>query len=132
MKKTEIRQFVLNKFGCKCAYCGQPIDLKSLQVDHVVSRYNFIDSILDKSVMPIFLQHLTLNDVNHIDNLFPACRYCNKHKDTFTIEGFRKEISMQVERANLYSANYRAAKRFGLIAETPKPIVFYFENFNNK
>jgi hypothetical protein len=57
----------------------------------------------------------------------PACRICNKWKGAFDFELFRKEVSEQVKRLNDYSSNYRMAKKYGLIQETEKPIVFYFE-----
>ena len=32
-----LREKVLAKFGGKCAYCGYPLTLKTLQVDHIHS-----------------------------------------------------------------------------------------------
>lgn len=128
------RQLVLEKFGSKCAYCGCNIDLKSMQVDHVISKRNFVWTLKNWRVVkiPSFLTHLTENDVNHFDNLFPSCRFCNKFKDVYSLEDFRKELFNQIERVNIYSANYRMAKRYQLVKEIPKEIVFYFENYETK
>lgn len=88
-----------------------------MQVDHIIPRRNWE---IKKNHLP---------DVDHIDNLLPACRYCNRLKDTFDLEGFRKTVRLQLQRVNDYSANYRMAKRYGLVIEQPKEIVFYFETF---
>ena len=62
-----------------------------------------------------------------MDNLNPACRACNNFKVTHSIEELRHEISQQVERGRRYSVNFRLAERYGLIAITGNPVVFYFE-----
>jgi len=46
---------------------------------------------------------------------------------TYDIEHFRKELGRQVEHLRERSLNYRLAKRYGQITETPKKIRFYFE-----
>lgn len=123
------RETVYSKCNGKCGYCGESITIKEMQVDHIISQRNFWGDVMNKIRVPTFLKHLTIDDVNHIDNLMPACRYCNKWKDTFTVEDFRNEIMAQVERANKYSSNYRMAKRYGLVTESvyEKPLNFYFE-----
>ena len=30
-----VRRLVYNKFDGRCAYCGQPIEFKDMQVDHI-------------------------------------------------------------------------------------------------
>ena len=42
-------------------------------------------------------------------------RPCNLFKGAFSVEGMRKEITKQVERARAYSVNFRTAERFGLL-----------------
>ena len=138
-KNKKQRTDVYNKLGGRCAYCGEEITYKQMQVDHIVPQYNFINAIKNKNNdhntiygVPEFLFHLQLEDCDHIDNLMPACRVCNKWKDTFSIEQFRIEISKQVERARKYSRNFRMAEKYGLIAERPSKVTFYFENANEK
>ncbi|WP_165358886.1 HNH endonuclease [Spirosoma sordidisoli] len=122
-----LRQKVYQKCGGRCGYCGESIKENGFQVDHIISQRNFLTHIVNKWQVPDYLLHLTTDDVNHIDNLMPACRVCNNWKSTNPIEFFRSEIQDQIKRVNSYSSNYRMAKRYGLVEETPKPIVFYFE-----
>lgn len=122
------RQEVYDKCGGRCAYCGEEITIKQMQVDHIIPSSFYLHHIKNKFRVPEFLNHLTDGDVNHIDNLLPTCRVCNKWKSAHDLELFRKEIYEQVRRLNDYSSNYRMAKRYGLVQETIKPIVFYFES----
>ena len=124
------RQEVYNKCGGHCAYCGEEITIKEMQVDHIIPVSFFSDHIRSNKRVPKFLSHLKGIDVNHIDNLFPSCRVCNKWKSAFDLEFFRSELSEQVRRLNDYSSNYRIAKRYGLISEVNIPIVFYFEKIS--
>ena len=121
------RNTVLQKFNSHCAYCGEEITLKDMQIDHVIPKEFFIWHIKNKHKVPSFLTHLKEEDVNHIDNLMPACRVCNKWKSAHDLELFRSELEEQVKRLNLYSSNYRIAKRYGLVKEQPIKIKFYFE-----
>jgi 5-methylcytosine-specific restriction endonuclease McrA len=121
------REEVYNKCGGRCAYCGNQIKIKEMQVDHIIPTSFFSQHINNKVRVPKFLNHLTESDVNHMDNLLPTCRVCNKWKSAHDLELFRKEIEEQVRRLNDYSSNYRMAKRYGLVEETIKPIIFYFE-----
>lgn len=121
MKKID-RQKVFDKCGGKCGYCGCDIDIKNFQVDHIVSQFHYK-----------FKKHLKYtdnNDVNHFENLLPTCRVCNNWKSTHSLEQFRKEIGEQIRRLNEYSSNYRFAKKYNLVSETPHPVVFYFETLD--
>jgi len=124
-KKQRIE--VHSKFNGKCAYCGAEIELKDMQIDHIIPQYNFTKHINNRFRIPKFLSHLTESDLNHTDNLHPACRVCNKWKSDHDLELFRSELSEQVKRLNLYSSNYRIAKKYGQIKETIEPIIFFFE-----
>ena len=121
------REIIFNKYNGRCAYCGDPILLKDMQVDHIISRRNFKTCIKNNFRVPVFLSHLTIDDLNHDDNLLPTCRVCNNWKSSHDLELFRRELSKQIDRLNKRSSNYRIAKKYGLLAETLKPIVFYFE-----
>ena len=121
------RQKVYNKFDGHCGYCGESILIKDMQVDHIIPKVDFITHIANNFRVPQFLKHLTISDLNHIDNLMPTCRVCNKWKTFHSLEQFRIELSEQVKRLNSYSSNYRIAKKYGLVEETNKPIIFYFE-----
>ena len=103
----EERLQVYNKYGGKCAYCGQEIEYEDMQVDH--------------------LYPLNLGGTNDMDNLMPSCRPCNHYKHTLTLEKFRQALSEEIKVLNKSSVAYRNAKRFNLIQETNMPVTFYFE-----
>lgn len=115
------------KYNACCGYCGEEIKLNAMQVDHIIPQSSFIWHLKNNYKIPFFLLHLKECDVNHIDNLMPACRVCNKWKSSFDLELFRNEISEQVVRLNNYSSNYRMAKRYDLVSECVKTVTFYFE-----
>jgi 5-methylcytosine-specific restriction endonuclease McrA len=106
-------------------------NIREMQVDHIIPKKNFVVDIINKVYIPEFLYHLQEYDVDHIDNLFPTCRTCNNWKNVYNLEQFRKEISIQVERLEKNSANFRIAKRFWLIQETGKQVKFYFEKYKS-
>lgn len=108
------REKVLNKYGGRCAYCGCEITLKNFQVDHIhpKCRSHFKPDL----------------DENRFENLNPACRKCNKFKDAFLLEEFRREISCQVSRLLERNAQFNRALKYNQLKITESPIVFYFEN----
>ena len=122
-KRVEIHK----KYNGRCAYCGKQIEINKMQIDHIIPKLNFVRHVSNKFRIPAFLRHLTVDDMNHIDNLNPACGVCNKWKSANDLELFRSEIEAQVKRLNEYSANFRMAKRYGLIEETGIDVIFYFE-----
>ena len=124
------RLLILNKFGGKCAYCG--CDLKGkFQVDHIISQRNFYHCVMNKFKVPEFLKHLEPQDCNHIDNLVPACASCNNYKSANNLECFRSEVGKLIGRLNDRFNQYKIVKRYGLVEEVEKPVVFYFETFGN-
>jgi 5-methylcytosine-specific restriction endonuclease McrA len=125
MNKTT-RKTVHDKCGGNCAYCGDTLG-KRWTVDHVISQRNFLTTIKNKFRVPKFLEHLTEFDVNHIDNLLPACQSCNNYKSAEDIETFRSEIGKLLDRLQKYSTQFKIATRFGLVRKSKKDIVFYFE-----
>lgn len=122
-KRIEIH----SKYNGKCAYCGEDILLKDMQIDHIIPQEMYIKHVRNKFRIPTFLSHLTEADMNHDDNLNPSCRVCNKWKSCHDLELFRRELSEQVKRLNERSSNYRIVKKYNQIEEVVKPIVFYFE-----
>ena len=122
------RPLIYAKYNGRCAYCGEKITYKEMQIDHIIPQCDFVRHVQGRTFVPDFLDHLTQYDVNHIDNLNPSCRICNKWKSFHSLEMFREELQNQIKRLNAYSANYRMAKRYGQITENKLPITFYFEN----
>jgi 5-methylcytosine-specific restriction endonuclease McrA len=119
-KKT--RQLLYDKYNHKCAYCGCDIEYKEMQVDHIKSIYSNVD------YKPI----MTIDEINSIDNLLPACRQCNFYKSTETLEMFRKSITDTLMKNLQKTFQYRLALKYGLIIENIKPIKFYFEHLENE
>ena len=116
--KTQ-REALKPMFGGRCAYCGCELGSK-WHADHVEPVYRNFDGRL-------------LNPQNERpDNYFPACVPCNLFKSVLSIDVFRSEISKQVERGRKSSVNFRTAERFGLIQEVQKPVVFWFEQYQQK
>lgn len=126
--KQELRQEVFKKTSGCCWYCGEILAFNNMQVDHIIPQRNFKSHILHKDIwVPNFLKHLGINDVNNKDNLISSCRACNNFKSAFSLEQFREELSLQIERLNNNSTSYKRAKRFWLVEETGDKLVFYFE-----
>lgn len=119
------RQIIYDKSKGHCWYCGCSLE-EGWHADHLVPirRYKGI-RITDEGV-----EHFTAcenPELDNLDNTVPACRSCNLFKGVYSVEDFRKQLEVQVERARLYSVNFRTAERFGLVQTTNKPIVFWFE-----
>jgi len=101
------RQRVYEKFGGRCAYCGQPITYKEMQVEH--------------------MKPLARGGVDSEENYMPACRICNYYKHTLTLEEFRKQIGLLTGRLKERVYIYKLALRHGRITENDTPVTFYFE-----
>lgn len=153
MKKKD-REIVFNKYGGRCAYCGEPLQ-KGWHVDELLPcrrKYKTVSGhyILKATGEKADVRHLTENEFTkdkfdfvprktisdgyshperlHIDNQMPACASCNINKHSGSIEEFRKLIEGFMYHLNNISTQYKIAKRYGLVQETIKPIVFYFES----
>lgn len=87
--KAEERQKIYDKYSGRCAYCGEVIKFKDMQVDHIIPKRNFKMHVGNKWKVPEFLNHLTIDDIEHIDNKMPACRVCNGWKAVHYLELFR-------------------------------------------
>lgn len=58
--KEKQRQYVYEKYGGHCAYCGEHIEYKDMQVDHINPKRN--------------------GGVDSVENYNPSCRLCNHYK----------------------------------------------------
>jgi len=122
-----------SKFGGRCAYCGCQLPEKGWHADHVEPVRRDFDVVRapGKGYSVARSNGKVLHPELHaIENLFPACAPCNLFKATWTIEDMRNEISKQAERARAYSVNFRTAERFGLVEVVQKPVIFWFEIFD--
>ena len=116
----ETRIAVWEKYDKHCAYCGKEIEYKKMQIDHIYPVFrNYTNAELER--------YKRNRGEHNIENFNPSCARCNRWKSTFTLEQFRKEISLQIDRLNRDNNNYRMAIDFGLIQEIYIPVKFYFE-----
>ena len=96
--KKELREKVWKKYDCKCAYCGEDLQYKKMQVDHMYAKY--------------------LGGKDDIQNYNPSCRQCNFYKSTFTIEEFKQQLATISERIQKPFI-VRLAMKYGIISFKP-------------
>lgn len=114
------REVVFDKYNGRCAYCGCKLNI-GWHIDHIEP---IIRNIKDNSCEKPY---------NHnIENMNPACPSCNIQKNSYTLEQFRTNIKQFVNSLNQYSTQYKFAKKYGLLIETNKDVVFYFETLKLK
>ncbi len=127
MKQRErLRQVILDKYKGHCAYCGCEIDLKTMQIDHIIPKIEYSYHLeYDKNSEKI------INHKDDIDNLNPSCRLCNHYKSNFLLEDFRKNLICLSERL---AKNYkiRIGIRYKILHITSFDGKFYFEKYFNK
>ena len=91
-----------------------------MHVDHITPLYR---GYSNKD-----LEHYgVVKGTNKIENLNPSCPICNISKSTFTVDKWRVELSLKIDRLRRDVSNFRLAEKHGLIRLTNKPIKFYFE-----
>jgi hypothetical protein len=120
MKHTKVkidRQAVYDKYDGHCAYCGEKIPYKAMQVDHIRSKHAY--HFGRKTDIPEY-------HMDDIRNLNPSCRMCNYYKHSFGIESFRKEIKSIRERF-MKIFIVKLAVKYGIIAVRDWSGEFYFE-----
>jgi hypothetical protein len=109
-----------NKCNGHCAYCGVEITIKQMQVDHIEPHW--------RTLTETQAQKSKIKKGSHeIENLNPSCSRCNKWKSTYSLESFRNVIETSLIRLERDTPNFRLARDYGLLTETPKRIKFYFE-----
>lgn len=124
MKKTD-RELIFNKYGGRCAYCGCELQ-KGWHVDEIDPVRRNWEWVDGKQVFTDCMHPERFN----IDNQNPACAPCNRLKSSQSMDGFRQSIEQFIKSLNSYHNQYKFAKRYGLVEETGKPVIFYFETFN--
>lgn len=102
-----LRVRVYKKYAGRCAYCGKQIKYEDMQVDH--------------------MQPVYFGGDNSFNNLLPACRSCNFYKSTYNVDKFRQQIGLITSRLPK-ELIYRIALDYGIVEETGKEVIFYFES----
>lgn len=125
MTKTE-REKLRLKFGGRCAYCGCILPDR-WHADHLKPVMRESKYIRGQGFVQTGKMYAPEHDT--IDNMMPSCIPCNVNKSDSSLETWRILLERQVEILQKNSAPYRHALRFGLIAETGRKVVFYFEQY---
>lgn len=132
MTRREIqRREVYQKCEGHCGYCGCPIELKDMQVDHITPQVHY--------------KWYNKEGVNEGDNLLPTCSVCNHYKRAHALEGWRHFMKTlhqrlaklpkktQVTRTqNRKDYLFRVAEKYNITITTPFDGVFYFEKLNGR
>ena len=152
MKKSK-RLEVFQKCNGHCAYCGEKIEYKDMQVDHVKPAQNLrlykeytkiFRKTADKMTKEIYERRVvrirniiiaefgSLENVDAIENLLPACWDCNFYKSTFSLEKFRAYMKTLHERMK-YKSRLKVAlfRKYRVSEGVAWGGVFYFERGNN-
>jgi len=114
--KKELRESVWHKYFNRCAYCGNELEYKNMQVDHLISQ-NRANS--NSNPVP-------LEEINAFKNLLPSCRRCNHYKNTYSLEEFRK-VMMTIQDRFMKIYLNKVALDYGVIQIKPFKGEFYFE-----
>lgn len=110
-----VRERTYQKFGGRCAYCGNNIEYKNMQVDH------YLPQCKEK-----YYRKRCKKDVHAEENLMPACRRCNHYKRARTVKQFRELLKTLHERvAAIYIL--KVAVDYGIAVIKPFDGKFYFE-----
>lgn len=112
----KMREAVYAKYDGHCAYCGRPIDIKNMQVDHF---------------LPLRAWGIEEAGTDNISNLMPACRMCNHYKRANSLETFRRYIA-EIPRKLRENYIYKVGVVYGNVVENVKSIKFYFEEMEGK
>lgn len=137
MKLTKQQRAELKmKFGGHCAYCGELLGDK-WHADHfelVVRDFKWEKCPKKGYLVAKQTGELLKPENDTMDNMMPACIRCNLNKSSIPLEGWRNILSNYISGLNNHGkyAMYQHAKRFGLVVETNKPVVFFFEKWDGK
>ena len=118
LSNRKLRERIKLLFGGKCAYCGKTLT-SNFHVDHIEPIYR---GNINKP---------SRAGTDREENMFPSCPRCNRRKATYTIEEFRYEISLQIDRLRKISPQYRLAEDFGLVLPTENKVIFWFEKYRS-
>lgn len=125
MRLTKAQRATLREmFGGRCAYCGEPLGDR-WHADHFEPVERKLQHVRGKGFVATGELYRPENDC--IENMMPSCAPCNIDKHAMSLEGWRAKLSRSLDVLGNNQPTYRHARRFGLLLETPKPIVFYFE-----
>lgn len=106
-KRNDIREKVYEKCGGRCAYCGMPIDIKDMQIDHREPK--------------------AFGGKDALENYEPSCRLCNHYKRANSVETFRLWLLGGIVDRLRKDYIFRVAERFGIVKVIGWKYKFFFE-----
>ncbi len=112
-----VRQQVYDKYDGHCAYCGRKIEMREMQVDHIVPiAYSCYGPREQADKVRKMVENV---NINSNDFLMPACRACNFYKGINDIERFRNRIKSELDHTGRQSFQTRLAMQYGIIKYEP-------------
>lgn len=124
MALTKNQRAVLReKFGGRCAYCGEPLG-ERWHADHI-----------EPIVRNDWLKAPRAPDYPHrdtLENMNPACAPCNIDKHSMTLESWRQLMQRSNEVLMRDVSTFRRAVRYRMLTLNSEPIVFYFERLESQ
>ena len=102
----EERKRIYRMYGGRCAYCGQQITYRQMQVEHKDPLY--------------------IGGADAPENYMPACSMCNHYKHTMTVEKFRTQLGLLTERLKEVYI-FKLALRYGLVTINEGKVTFLYE-----
>ncbi len=125
MKLTKAQRAALReKFGGRCAYCGERLGDR-WHADHIEYVERKLIYVPGKGAVCTGEMHRPERDT--IENLNPACPPCNIDKHSFDLETWRGMIQRSNEVLTRDVSTFRRAIRYGLVSLSSEPVTFYFE-----
>jgi hypothetical protein len=119
------RETVRLRYGGRCAYCGHPLP-ERWHADHFEAVERKLQYVRGEGVVTTGEFHRPQN--HRLDNMMPSCPPCNISKGPMDIEGWRKWLAGHLTSLNRHNTPYRLLKAYGLVQETGRPVLFYFES----
>jgi 5-methylcytosine-specific restriction endonuclease McrA len=125
------RTDIYNKYDGHCAYCGCEIDIKNMQVDHIISKLR---------------THYYKLDINNKENLNPSCKECNHYKRATPLEDFRNwllgKLHLRLKKLPKNPKSFKSirrknyllviAKKYNIESDKPFDKIFFYEKFKNE
>jgi hypothetical protein len=103
------RRAIWEANGKRCAYCGEPLTFKHLEIDHVIPRMVRSDEAAwTKCIQSQGL--LSDFDIDGFENLLPSCRPCNARKRDIQFSDGRTAIELGVSRLKMSYVKQLASK----------------------
>ena len=119
----EKREKIHRKYGGRCSYCGEKVEYSKMHVDHITPLYRGWSKYELE-------QYGKVKGSGKMYNLTPSCATCNISKSTFSVDEWRKELSLKIDRLRNTAVNFRLMEKHKLVKVINKPVVFYFEKFD--